>query len=191
MPKGIPGRPPCTIEGCDAPNDSRGMCKHHAQSWRVYGDAHAAKRGCVRGTAAERLWARVDRDGPVPQYRPDLGPCWLWGGAPCPNGYGKLVGDAGPMIGVHRLAYELLVGPIPEGLQLDHLCRVRTCVNPAHLEPVTGAENTRRAKLTYVPVAACLRGHPYDDANTYLDKTGARRCRRCARERATRLRWAR
>ena len=81
----------------------------------------------------------------------------------------------------HRVAYESLVGPIPEGLQLDHLCRNRTCVNPDHLEPVTPHENRRRAAAL---ITACPQGHVYDEANTGLANTGQRYCRTCNRARA-------
>ena len=67
--------------------------------------------------------------------------CWLWTGPKYHNGYGQARGGR-----VHRLMYEALVGPIPDGLELDHLCRIRECVNPEHLEPVTRAENARRAR---------------------------------------------
>lgn len=97
-----------------------------------------------KSTAAERFWDRTDLNGPVPEYRPDLGPCWLWSGA-LHNGYGGFFAD-GQRWRVHRWSYEFLVGPIPEGLHLDHLCRVRHCVNPAHLEPVTNQENIRRGE---------------------------------------------
>ena len=85
-------------------------------------------------TAEERFWAKVDKTDS----------CWLWTAATT-HGYGCF--DAKPFgtALAHRIAYLLLVGPIPEGLHLDHLCRVTKCVNPAHLEPVTGAENSRRA----------------------------------------------
>lgn len=92
----------------------------------------------------ERLLAQVDKNGPAPEHRPDLGPCWLWIGTVDRWGYGQMKWQ-GRRPGSHRVAYELLVGPIPEGLTLDHLCRVPGCVNPAHLEPVTQAENNRRA----------------------------------------------
>lgn len=73
--------------------------------------------------------------------------CWLWGGRLAPHGYGSiLVGKR--HVRVHRFAYELLVGPIPAGLHIDHLCRVRHCVNPAHLEAVTNTENLRRGNST-------------------------------------------
>jgi hypothetical protein len=70
--------------------------------------------------------------------------CWNWTGALSRNGYGRFGPQAGLTVGAHRFAYELLVGPIPEGLDLDHLCRNRRCVNPAHLEPVGRSENLAR-----------------------------------------------
>lgn len=72
------------------------------------------------------------------------GECWLWTGTIALNGYGLIYRQGGPLVGAHRLAYEVHVGPIPKGYELDHLCRVRRCVNPAHLEPVTHSENVRR-----------------------------------------------
>ena len=83
----------------------------------------------------QRFWSYVDRTGP--------GGCWIWTGTLEPSGYARFR-DNYTRTGVHRYAYELLVGQIPDGLQLDHLCKVRHCVNPDHLEQVTGAENTRR-----------------------------------------------
>lgn len=81
----------------------------------------------------------------------------------------------------HRVSYEHLVGPVPDGMQLDHLCRNRTCVNPEHLEPVTAAENRRRAAVL---ITACPQGHPYDEDNTGIANTGQRYCRTCNRSRA-------
>lgn len=93
-----------------------------------------AKR--TRRSAEERFWEKVDTSaGP-------LG-CWPWTASGSRDGYGQFSAD-GRGVRAHRFAYELLVGPIPEGLQLDHLCRNPGCVNPAHLEPVTGWENTMR-----------------------------------------------
>lgn len=85
---------------------------------------------------------------------------------------------------VHRIAYELLVGPIPDGLQLDHLCRVRNCVNPDHLEPVTGQENMRRGY--FGTKTHCPNGHAYDEANTYIfsnTRGRHRQCRTCTNQR--------
>lgn len=98
---------------------------------------------------AGAFWSKV-------QYTPG---CWLWLGALGRGGYG-LSRHRGVLSVVHRVAYELLVGPIPEGLQLDHLCRVRHCVNPDHLEPVTALENVRRSRGWFnTPAHECARGH--------------------------------
>lgn len=110
-------------------------------------------------------------------------PCWLWTGGLRPNGYGRVSWD-NKGVGVHRLVYEYFKGPIPEGLQTDHLCRIRHCVNPDHLEAVTPQTNVRRsesvcainAKKTHCPL-----GHPYTPENTHIDKHGKRNCKTCAR----------
>lgn len=85
------------------------------------------------------------------------------------------------LIYAHRLVYEQLIGTIPDGLQLDHLCRRRLCVNPSHLEPVTPKENTRRAKAL---IQACPIGHPYGADNSRFQRDGRRYCRECKRIKA-------
>lgn len=110
--------------------------------------------------------------------------CWAWTHYLESNGYARLWVD-GRNYGAHRFSYEYHVGPIPEGLQIDHLCRVRHCVNPDHLEPVTSAENTRRSERPEPYQKAkthCPQGHAYDEANTYATPTG-RRCFECKRKR--------
>lgn len=122
------------------------------------------------------FWGRVDRaagDG-----------CWLWTGALTESGYGRLR-YGGRMVRAHRLAYELTVGPIPEGLELDHLCRTRACVRADHLEPVTHQENVRRGSLWAVngSKTRCPAGHEYSEANTYRSDGDKRHCRTCRRVR--------
>jgi hypothetical protein len=81
----------------------------------------------------------------------------------------------------HRFSYLKLVGPIPEGLQIDHLCRVRHCVNPDHLEPVTNKENIRRGivGMFHAKKTQCPAGHPYDRDNTRIGSNGSRNCKQC------------
>lgn len=123
--------------------------------------------------------------------------CWFWRGAISKKtGYGVCtISDAkeGKRTWLaHRLAYELLRGTIPEDLALDHLCRQRSCVNPAHLEPVTTRENTLRSEnfiAHHARKTHCVRGHPFDAENTYIEpRRGGRVCRTCRRDDA-RVRW--
>lgn len=140
------------------------------------------------GRWPDRFWTRVDKDGPVPEHRPELGPCWIWTGAKAGSGYGECRPPGlGRDQGAHVIAYELLVGPIPEGMQLDHECRVHACVNPAHTEPVPHLENQRRG-LRGELTTHCPRGHEYTPENTRVYR-GHRYCRACHRdrERARRL----
>lgn len=107
--------------------------------------------------------------------------CWIWKGSDGGNGYGEFHMN-GKSVRAHRAVYELLVGKIPKGLVIDHLCRNRICVNPKHLEPVTQKVNilrgtgasARNAKKTY-----CLRGHELKGRNMNMTLRGWRRCRRC------------
>lgn len=105
--------------------------------------------------------------------------CWEWTGS-LQEGYGR-TRFFGKQMMTHRIAYTLVVGEIPEGLQLDHLCRNRACCNPLHLEPVTKAENFRRGLLYRVPRSVCKEGHALVGDNLYLHPTGRRRCRICHR----------
>lgn len=110
--------------------------------------------------------------------------CWEWTGTRT-YGYGRFR-LRGKYVQAHRLMYELLVGPIPDGLQLDHLCRNRACVRPSHLEPVTQRENILRGEGPTANNATkthCRYGHEFTPENTYQVKTGGRFCRACARAR--------
>jgi hypothetical protein len=127
---------------------------------------------------SERLMSGIEFD--------TNGGCWLWTKRLNPRGYGEIgVGSAvdgsNRVAFAHRTSYEAFVGSIPSGLELDHLCRVRCCINPAHLEPVTHAENLARGFAVYKVHRAkthCPRGHPYDADNTRLYQ-GRRFCKAC------------
>ena len=145
-------------------------------------------------TIEELFWSKVDKNGPLPIHRPDLGPCWLWIGA-ASNGYGNLK-IAGRTVKAYRVSYEWTFGIIPPGLQPDHLCRVRRCVRPTHFEITTPRVNTlrgdtitgRNARKTH-----CAHGHEYTEANTYRLVEAAspyprRSCRICMYAKKTRNR---
>lgn len=110
--------------------------------------------------------------------------CWEWYGTLTGDGYGKLWYE-GRRRNAHALVYELLVGPVPEGLELDHLCRNRKCVRPDHLEPVTHKENCNRGDVNQCKgITHCKRGHEFTEENTTLNKYGGRVCRTCGRDRS-------
>lgn len=130
----------------------------------------------MRGTVAERFWAKVDRTGD----------CWIWLAAQDDEGYGRFKVTTGIVRRAHRVAWMLLVGPLTPGLVLDHLCRTRLCVNPAHLREVTHRENLmapgslNRGKANAVKTH-CIRGHEFNAENTYAMPSGGRQCRICRR----------
>lgn len=122
-------------------------------------------------TPVQRFLALTDKDS---------GDCWLWTGRLNWAGYASFWFD-GRTVKAHRWSYQHHVGPIPDGMQLDHLCRVRHCVNPEHLEPVTNRENSLRGIGPTAINAAkthCKRGHEFTPENTYRDAKG-RMCRAC------------
>lgn len=149
-----------------------------------------------------RLILRPPPTGHDPLGRPLVGPCLIWTGKTS-RGYGSVWdpdrGATGGDVRVHRLLYEMFVGPIR--YQLDHLCRVKNCASPAHVEDVTGSENLlRRPPRTTPPKRRtksprCIRGHEYSDQNTRLERQRngdfARKCRTCDRDRAREARHAR
>lgn len=110
--------------------------------------------------------------------------CWHWTGQIARDGYGRLSVDGRKQM-AHRLAYEVWVGPIAVGLEIDHLCRVKTCINPAHLEAVTRAENMHRQPRIAARMAQthCKRGHEFTASNTRIDSRGCRNCKTCHNER--------
>ena len=143
----------------------------------------------VKEPLAKRFWEKVDRHGPVPTHRLDLGPCWLWTAhVDAQTGYGRFQDCRKPW-NAHQWAYTRFVGPIEVGHELDHLCRVRHCVNLGHLDPVPHKVNMLRGMHPWVVIArsgACNRGHPATPENVYTVKTtGHHQCRVCRRESRT------
>ena len=139
----------------------------------------------------ERFWSKVEiaESG-----------CWEWSGAVGSKGYGTFGAyDPVPSTLAHRIAFVRLVGPIEEGLQIDHLCRVRHCVNPIHLEPVTGQENVLRGDVSNRGQTHCKNGHEFTAENARVRPTRAgisRTCRQCGRDvrnstRPSRAKWKR
>lgn len=132
--------------------------------------------GITQQQRIERFWARVE----------PTGFCWLWTAGCFESGYGQ-VKWFNRSRKAHQVAWELLVGPVPEGLEPDHLCRVRNCINPDHIEWVTHAENTARAHMARGAASRngrkthCKLGHEFTPENTRIDPKGRRVCRACHR----------
>lgn len=120
----------------------------------------------------EKLRARI---------RVDESGCWHYIGPRTQWGYGVSAGF-GCERAVHRITYTMAVGPIPDGYQVDHLCRIPRCCNPDHLEAVTPAENRRRSPTSPENRTHCPAGHAYDEQNTYRYDDGRRACRACIRD---------
>ena len=153
----------------------------------------------------ERFLEKVNKNGSVPNHYPELGPCWMWTGGKMSSGYGIFYLD-GRKTGAHQAAYKIFTGPIPAGMEPDHLCHPgdgscmkdrkcphRLCVNPAHLELVTHRENIRRGTSLFAKNMAathCPQGHEYTPGNTRI-RIGAsgyenRSCKECGKRARTR-----
>lgn len=174
----------CSITGCGHPQHARGWCNKHYKRWSEHGDPLGGGPELIYGDAEARFWPKVDKDGPLPgadTLAAGKGPCWLWTAAIDLYGYGRFTSPNSAS--AYCFAYELCVGPVPVGLELDHLCGVRRCVNPNHLEPVTHEENCRRGSSPCAINARkthCIRGHEFTEENTWLRSEGGRKCRQCS-----------
>lgn len=127
----------------------------------------------MKQTLEERFWSKVDKTED----------CWLWRAGKFWHGYGQFSVNNKSRY-AHRVAYELEFGPVPDGMQLDHLCRVRLCVRPSHLEAVTQTENIRRGVSPTAlnrRLTKCKRGHDLSGDNIHVNARGYRQCRVCRR----------
>lgn len=165
----------CSVDGCTRVVSARGWCGTHYARWQKHGDVFADQRYQRRGED-DRFWKFVEKTAD----------CWNWTGSKSPSGYGKFWADDGRTVRPHRWTYEHAIGPIPEGLQIDHLCRNRGCVRPDHLEATTGKVNTGRGERALR--THCPKGHEYTPENTYVIKPnkslphGGRACVACRKE---------
>lgn len=128
----------CSEPGCSNEVRSKGLCQPHYDLMRFGPPAK-------KTTAQERFRALMRvTSAPLEPYKPVFGPCWEWSGAITRTGYGNFRHE-GSFVSAHRISYQWAKGALEEGMEVDHVCRVRACVNPDHLEQVTGEENRRRA----------------------------------------------
>ena len=157
----------CSVDGCDRKGETRrGFCNMHYLRWKRNGNTET-----IPTDPMSRFLRNTQKtDG-----------CWLWTGYLSRENRGVVNLKTGKVF-AYRLGYELLVGPIPEGLTLDHLCVNPQCVNPDHLEPVPAGVNALRGSgpaATNKRKTHCIRGHELAGDNLYIKPNGRRRCRRC------------
>lgn len=180
MTRGKRNDQPCLVDGCATRAWGRGMCQKHYTRNRRYGNTNDP----VTLTIEERLDRLIDRDGPTTLV--GLGPCWIWTGSLGKNDYGSFTPNGGGVsVSAYKFVYERERGAVPDGLQLDHLCRNIKCVNPDHLEAVTCRVNVLRgvgAPAQNARKTHCKRGHEFNEQNTYYMDGGRRRgCKPCRR----------
>jgi HNH endonuclease len=160
----------CSIDGCDRKHSGQGLCSAHYQRWRLHGTTDL-----LTLPPEERFWAKL---------RETADGCWEFTEGTA-NGYG-LYHVATKKVYAHRFAYTALIGEIPAGLDLDHLCRNRLCANPWHLEPVTRGVNVLRGQTLAAAnllKTHCPQGHPYTPENLVRSEKKGRKCRTCVNAR--------
>ena len=173
----------CSVDDCTSDVKARGMCLAHYKRWRRWGDPTIIR---PLQPVHDRFWAKVDKEGPVSDHRPDLGQCWIWMAGRTAQGYGGFHPSRDVTTTAHRWAYSEAHGGVSPDHHVDHLCRERLCVNPSHLEAVPPLENLRRGKgygIENGMRSTCVNGHEYTPENTYTPPTGAKRCRVCQKNR--------
>lgn len=181
----MPSQSTCSIDGCDERVRGRTWCARHYGLWYRHGstDDTGKVRNLRRLSVPERFALYLDTDGPLPERRPELGRCFVWTRLLNAYGYGVFSHGHGSIL-AHRFAYEAVHGEIPEGMEIDHLCRNPSCARVDHLEAVTHAENVRRGDAGAVAHARsiarthCNNGHRWVAENIYEHK-GCRSCRTC------------
>ena len=168
----------CSFGGCMAIHQAKSFCQRHYLKLLRYGTPFGGRPHYL--SDIDHFMSKVEKTDS----------CWLWKGTIDRKGYGQytIPRSGGKKVGAHRYAYQIFKGMIPQGREPDHLCRVRHCCNPEHLEAVTRSENLRRGLVGHKIAEIqrlkthCPQRHLYDDTNTYRNPDGKRVCRQCARE---------
>lgn len=158
----------CSVEECGRPYLAKGLCSRH------YQQAAYEPHPRTWPTLKDKIESRLDKSGD----------CWLWTGATDTGGYGLISYKGRRCLKVHRAYLEAIGQPVPDGLTVDHLCRVHGCCNPDHLEVVTHQQNVLRGIGPTAINAAkthCIHGHEFTEANTIINTRGNRHCRTCAK----------